>query len=50
MPAHYDGWVHFTEPSRAAEQALSESFDGRVVWLKAGEPTPLGVDLSPRLA
>ena len=43
VPAHYDGWVHFTEPSRAAEQALSESFDGRVVWLKAGEPTPLGV-------
>ena len=28
---------------RAAPQnkALSESFDGRVVWLKAGEPTPL---------
>ena len=43
VPAHYDGWAHFTEPRRSAEQALSESFDGQVVWLKAGEPTPLEV-------
>lgn len=31
------------EPRRSAEQALSGSFDGRVVWLKAGEPAPLEV-------
>ena len=43
IPAHYDGWVHFTEPRRSAEQVLSGGFDGRVVWLKAGEPTPLEV-------
>ena len=43
VPAHYDGWAHFTEPRRSAEQVLSGGFDGRVVWLKAGEPTPLEV-------
>jgi L-ascorbate metabolism protein UlaG (beta-lactamase superfamily) len=43
VPAHFDGWAHFTEPRRTAEQALSEGFSGHVVWLKAGEPTPLEV-------
>lgn len=43
VPAHYDGWAHFTEPRRSAEQALSGSFGGHVVWLQAGEPTPLEV-------
>lgn len=28
---------------RSAERALGEGFDGRVIWLKAGEPTPLEV-------
>jgi L-ascorbate metabolism protein UlaG (beta-lactamase superfamily) len=43
VPSHYEGWAHFTEPRRSAEQALNESFDGRVVWLKAGTPTPIEV-------
>jgi L-ascorbate metabolism protein UlaG (beta-lactamase superfamily) len=43
VPAHLDGWGHFTEPRRSAEQALNGSFNGRVVWLRAGEPTQLEV-------
>jgi L-ascorbate metabolism protein UlaG (beta-lactamase superfamily) len=42
VPAHVEGWAHFSESQAQANQVLAQAgLDNRFLWLKPGVPTPL---------
>lgn len=42
LPAHYEGWEHFSESRADVERAFSAAgLDDRLMWLEPGKPTPL---------
>ncbi len=44
VPLHFEGWKHFRQGRSKAKAVLDASpLADRVVWLPAGEPTPLAV-------